>query len=81
MPKEDNECRTFETEYFKLETTHFKADPESKFCFYHFCVDYPTGRYKEVVSELRKFMEKAISENESRRHSRNYDWLREKYEK
>lgn len=78
--KKDNECPAITaTTHIQPEATHFKPDPESKFCFYH--LGGGDFTHKQIISELRKFLKAAVAEEKKRRKGGqgNYAWLKEKY--
>ena len=66
IPKIGDECpKITESKHIKLSVTHFKPEPESKHCYYHF---YGDGfKLNGMTQEIKMIVRDAIRENKRRK--------------
>ena len=66
IPKSGDECpKLTESKHIKLSVTHFKPEPDSKHCYYHF---YGDGfKLNGMIQEIKMIVIDAIRENKRRK--------------
>jgi len=66
IPKSGDDCpKLTESKHIKLSVTHFKPEPESKHCYYHF---YGDGfMLNGMVQEIKMIVRDAVRENKRRK--------------
>jgi hypothetical protein len=66
IPKSGDECpKLTESKHIKLSVTHFKPEPESKHCYYHF---YGDGfKLNGMTQEIKMIVRDAIREDKRRK--------------